>query len=42
MFYGRLWLGFMIVKAEACRQGIQFLTGNLSFGFFMQLPILQR
>ena len=36
MFYGQLWLGFMIVKAEACREEIQFLTDNLSFGFFMQ------
>ena len=25
-----------------CRQGLQFLTGNLSFGFFMQLVILQQ
>ena len=34
MFYGQLWLGFMIMKAEASREEIQFLTGNLSFGFF--------
>ena len=42
MFYGQLWLGFMIMKAEASREGIQFLPVILVSGFFMQFAILQQ
>ena len=33
------WLGFMIVKAEAGHHVIQFLTDNLSFGFWYLLKV---